>query len=171
VEHYLWDQGNGDATVLRDLPTPGTWKGFSIFSENDPASSTDVNGVLLAHRSIGSKTYFVYLVGLVQKQQVQDIRLALLNCSEDRCEWRSSRRNNDSLRAYADFKTAEWKKMFPGRAEGPWNYSGFPGEGDLFKIAVAGNRVTATHEASGAQWTLEVPQDGPTTAPSVAGSN
>ena len=26
VEHYIWDQANGDASVLRDLPTPGNWK-------------------------------------------------------------------------------------------------------------------------------------------------
>src|SRR5215212_4610312 len=83
VEHYIWDQGNGDASVLRDLPTPGAWKGFSIISENDPASATDVNGVLLAHRAIGSKTYFIYMVGLVRQQQVQDIRLALLWGSPD----------------------------------------------------------------------------------------
>jgi hypothetical protein len=169
VEHYVWDQGNGDPTVLRDVPTAGSWKGFSIISENDAASSTDVNGVLLGHRAIGSKNYFVYLVGLVEKQQVRDIRLALMDELGDGYEWRSSRRNNESLKAYGDFKTSQWKKLFPDRAEGPWNYSGFPGEGDVFKIAVAGNRVTATHEASGAQWTLELPQDGPTTAPSVAG--
>ena len=171
VEHYVWDQGNGDPTVLRDLPTPGSWKGFSIISENDAASATDVNGVLLAHRSIGSKNYFVYLVGLVEKQQVRDIRLALMNELGDGYEWRSSRRNNEALKTYVDFKTGQWKKLFPDRADGPWSYSSFPSEGDVFKIAVAGNRVTATHEASGAQWMLELPQGGPTTAPSVAGSN
>ena len=42
VEHYIWDQANGDASVLRDLPTPGNWKGFSIISENDPANSSDI---------------------------------------------------------------------------------------------------------------------------------
>ena len=170
VDHYVWDQANGDATVLRDLATPGPWKGFSILGENDPASSTDANGILLAHRQIGSKTYFVYLVGLVRQQQVQDIRLALLHDSPDGLEWRSSRSNRDSLKAYTDFKTAEWKKLFPDRAAGPWSYTGFPGEGDVFKISIVGNRVTATHEQSGAQWTLEAPQDGPTTAPAVADS-
>lgn len=170
VDYYLWDQANGDPTVLRDLSTPDPWKGFCVISENDAASATDVNAVLLAHRAVGSKTYFIYLVGLVQKQQVQDIRLALLSASNG-VQWRSSRKNNDALKVYSDFKTVQWQKLFPGRTAGPWNYTGFPSEGDVFKISIAGNRVTATHEASGAQWMLEVPQDGPTTAPAVAGSN
>jgi hypothetical protein len=170
VDHYLLDQANGDPSALRDLPTPGPWKGFSIIGENDPASATDVNGVLLAHRPIGPKTYFIYLVAVVRQQQVQDIRLALLSASPDGDQWRSSRGNNDSLRVYSDFKTAEWKKLFPGRAVGPWSCTGFPGEGDVFKLNISGGKVTATHEQSGAQWTLDVPQDGPTTAPAVAGA-
>jgi hypothetical protein len=171
VDHYILDQANGNPAVLRDLPTPGPWKGFSVLGENDPASSTDVNGVLLGHRSIGSKTYFIYLVGLVKQAQVQDIRLALLNDSPEGLQWQSSGSNGDSMKTYKDFRTAEWKKLFPGRQSGPWSYTGFPGEGDVFKISIAGKRVTATHEASGAQWTLELSQDGPTTAPAVAGSN
>ena len=89
VDHYLLDQANGDPSALRDLPTPGPWKGFSIIGENDPASATDVNGVLLAHRPVGSRTYFIYLVAVVHQQQVQDIRLALLSASANGDEWRS----------------------------------------------------------------------------------
>ena len=171
VEHYLADQANGDASALRDLPTPGSWKGFSIISENDPASATDVNGVLLAHRQIAGRNYFIYLVGLVRQQQVQDIRLALFSSSADGDEWHASRTNSQSLDAYRKFKEEQWRKLFPNRGDAPWSYSGFPGEGDVFKLDMAGNRVTATHEPSGAQWMVELPQDGPTTAPSVAGSN
>ncbi|HEV8379939.1 MAG TPA: hypothetical protein VGP99_13895 [Tepidisphaeraceae bacterium] len=170
VEHYVWDQANGDPSALRDLPTPGTWKGFSVISENDPASATDVNGLLLAHRQIGSKTYFIYLVGQMRQQQVQDIRLALLRVSPDGFEWRSSRKNNQSLGAYRDFKDNQWHKQFPQRPNGPWSYTGFPGEGDVFKLSISGGSVTATHEQSGAAWTLQLPQDAPTTAPSVASS-
>ena len=39
VEHYVWDQANGDLSALRDLPTPGNWKGFSVISENDPGNA------------------------------------------------------------------------------------------------------------------------------------
>jgi hypothetical protein len=171
VEHYLADQANGDPSALRDLPTPGPWKGFSVISENDPASATDVNGVLLAHRQIGLRMYFIYLVGLVRQQQVQDIRLALYSASPDASEWRSSRSNSEALGVYRDYKDAQWKKLFPQRVDAPWSYSGFPCEGDVFKISVAGSRVTATHEQSGAQWTLEARQEGPTTTPIAAGSN
>jgi len=168
VEEYVWGQGNGNAGVLRDLPTPGQWKGFAIISENDPASSTDVNGVLLAHRRIGSKAYFIYLIGLVRQQQVQDIRLVAMSASPEGFAWRSSRKSDEALRSYRGFKNGQWKKLFPGRADGPWSYTGFPGEGEVFKLSVAGNKLTVAHEPSGAQWMLELPQDGPTTAPSVA---
>jgi hypothetical protein len=171
LDHYVWDQANGDPSALRDLPTPGPWKGFSVISENDPASATDVNGILLAHRQIGSKTYFVYLVGLMRQQQVQDIRLALLWASPQGYQWRSSRKNNQSLDVYRDFKNSQWHKLFPHRADAPWSYSGFPCDGDLFQISIAGNKITATHEQSGASWTLELPQDGSTTKPSVADSD
>jgi hypothetical protein len=171
VEHYVWDQANGDPSVIRDLPTPGTWKGFSILSENDPASATDVNGVLLAHRPIGPKTYFIYLVGLMRQQQVQDIRLALLSPSPDGFQWRFTRSNNQNLRVYRDFKVAQWQKLFPQRPDGPWSYTGFPSEGDIFKLAISGGKITATHEQSGASWTVEWPQDVATTAPSMADSD
>lgn len=171
VEHYVQDQANGDVSVLRDLATSGPWKGFSVISENDPAAATDVNGVLLAHQQIGSKNYFVYLVGLVRQQQVQDIRLALLSAGPDGHDWRWSPQDKDGFRLYHDYQDAQWHKLFPQRQVAPWSYSGFPCEGDVFTISVTGRRVTATHERSGAQWTLELPQDGPTTAPSLAGSN
>jgi hypothetical protein len=171
VDHYVWDQGNGDASVLRDVPTSGQWKGFAIITENDPASSMDVNGVLLAHRQIGSRTYFIYLVGLTRQQQVQDIRVALLWATPEGLQWRWGGGNNDALKAYSDFKSAQWKKLFPGRTDGPWSYTGFPGEGDMFKLSVTANRVTATHDASGAQWTLDIPGPGPTSNPTVSTSN
>ena len=171
VEHYVWDQGNGDPSVLRDLPTPGPWKGFSILSENDPASATDINGVLLGHRQIASKTYFIFLVGLVQQQEVQDIRLAALWPAPEGFQWRFARSNSQSLRAYRDFKVAQWQKLFPQRPNGPWSYTGFPCEGDMFKLAVSGGKITATHEQSGASWTLELPQDVATTAPAMADSD
>ncbi len=171
VEQYVWDQANGAPSVLRDVPSPGPWKGFSVISENDPASATDINGVLLGHRQIGPKTYFIFLVGLVQQQQVQDIRLAVVWPSPTGFEWRFSRKNNQSFRTYRDFKVAEWRKLFPERAAGPWSHTGFPSEADIFKLSIAGGRVTASHEQSGASWTLEVPPDGATTAPTVADSD
>jgi hypothetical protein len=171
VEHYVWDQGNGDPSALRDLPTPGNWKGFSVISENDPGKATDVNGVLLAHRAIGAKPYFIYLVALVPHQQVADIRLAAMWASPDGFQWRLTKENSDALRVYRDFENAQWRKGFPQRPDGPWSHTGFPGEGDVFKLAVSGGKIVATHEQSGASWTLELPQGAATTAPAVAGSD
>jgi hypothetical protein len=171
VEHYVWDEANGDPAALRDLPTPGRWKGFSLISENNPASSTDINGVLLGHRTIGSKTYFIYLVGLVQQQKVQEIRLAALNASSDGFHWTYDRKDDGSLGVYRDFENARWRKLFPQRGDGPWSCTGFPCEGDVFKLTVSDGKITATHEQSGASWALEFPQGSSTTAPSVADSN
>ena len=171
VEHYVWDQANGDVSALRDLPTPGTWKGFSMINENNPGSSTDINGVLLGNRAVGSKTYLIYLVGLVPHQQVQDIRLAALWASPAGFQWRLTEKNDNSFRMYRDFELAQWRKLFPQRTEGPWSHTGFPSEGDAFKLDISHGKIVATHEQSGASWTLQLPQDAATTAPAVAGSD
>jgi len=171
VEHYVWDQANGDPSALCDVPTPGSWKGFSIISENNPASATDINGVLLGHRAVGSKNYLIYLVGLVPHQQVQDIRLAALWVSPAGFQWGLTEKNDDSFRIYRDFENAQWRKLFGQRTDGPWSHTGFPGEGDVFKLDISGGKIVATHEQSGASWTLQLPQDAATTAPAVAGSD
>jgi hypothetical protein len=171
VEHYVWSEANGDASVLRDLPTSSVHKGFSVISENSPHQATDIHGVLLGHRQIAGQNFFVFLVGVNQKQKVSDIRLAAMQPSPEGFVWHMTRKNSESFTAYRNFKDAAWRALFPDRQNPPWSHSGFPGEGDQFKLSIAGSRVTATHQQSGANWTLEVPQDGPTTRPTVAGSN
>ncbi len=171
VENYIWSEANGDPSVLRDLPTSSTHKGFSLISENSPHKATDINGVLLGHRQIAGQNFFVFLVGVNRKQKVSDIRLAAMQPSPEGFQWHMTRKNSDAFSAYQNFKDSAWRPLFPDRQNAPWSHSAFPGEGDQFKLSIAGSRVTATHEQSGANWTLEVPQDGPTTRPSVAGSN
>jgi len=106
----------------------------------------------------------------MRQQQVEDIRLALLWTSPEGLQWRWGGGNKDSFKMYHNFEDGQWRKLFPQRQDAPWSYSGFPCEGDAFKISVAGNRVTATHEQSGASWSVELPSDLPTTRSAQADS-
>jgi len=171
VEHYVWDQANGDPTILRDLPTQGQWKGFAVISDNDPQSATDINGLLLAHRAIGPNPYFIFLIGIVDHQQVSDIRLAALRASFSVNNSATTEKNPQAFDAYHHFHDSAWRALYPGRSNGPWAHTGFPCEGDDFKLSISGQRVTATHTQSGANWFLEVSPEAPTTAPSLAKSN
>ncbi len=171
VEHYVWDQGNGDPTVLRDLPTQGQWKGFAVISENNADSSTDINGLLLGHRQIGQSPYFIFLLGVVEHQQLNDIRLAALRASPSGFKWTITEKNQQAFDAYHHFHDSAWRSLYPGRSTGPWAHTGFPCEGDDFKLSISGQRITATHAQSSANWSLDVPPASPTTAPSLAGSN
>ena len=171
VEHYVWDQANGDPTVLRDLPTQGQWKGFAVISENDPQSATDINGLLLGHRPIGPTPHFIFLIGIIEHQQVNDIRLAALHASPSGFKWTISEKNSQAFDAYHHFHDSAWRSLYPGRTNGPWAHTGFPCEGDDLKLSITAQRITATHTQSGANWSLQVPPDAPTTAPSLAKSN
>jgi hypothetical protein len=171
VEHYVWDQANGDPTSLRDLPTQGPWKGYAVISDNGPDSSTDINGLLLGHRQVGPNPYFIFLVGIVEKQQVADIRLAALRPSPSGFQWRITEKNQQAFDAYHHFHDSAWRALYPNRATGPWAHTSFPCEADNFKLSITGQRVAVTHEQSGANWSLDVPPESPTTAPSVAGSD
>ena len=125
----------------------------------------------VSHRQIGPNPYFIFLVGIVQGQHVNDIRLAALRPSPSGFQWRITEKNQQAFDAYHHFHDSAWRALYPGRASGPWSHTKFPCEGDQFKLSIAGNRVTAAHEQSGANWSLDVPPEGATTAPSIAGSN
>src|SRR3954471_21795653 len=114
VEHYVWDQANGDPTVIRDLPTQGPWKGFQVISDNGPDASTDINGLLLAHRPVASGPCFIFLVGIVDHQQVSDIRLAALRASPSGFKWTITEKNSQAFDAYHHFHDAAWRSLYPG---------------------------------------------------------
>jgi len=158
VNAYVNQTGRGDPNVLRDVTLPNTdRRGFAVLAHHNPDESIDANGLLLAHRDVAGRPWFVYLVGLVKKQKVGEIRLAALSDTAGKPVWRLGPRNKDAERAYREYNLKQFRARFPARKKPPPEYLGFPRESDTFDLSVDdAGRLTATHPPSGARWELDV---------------
>jgi hypothetical protein len=157
IEQYVRQQGKGDPTVLRDLSLPDTRRGFSAIGSDSPADSYDANGVLLGFRQVQGHEWFIYLVGVIRKQNVEEIRLAALHTDGAKFEWRTGANNPAALQKYREYGQQLWRKRFPQRGAPPPSYLGFPRAEDQFQLTVNDSRITTKHVASGAQWELALP--------------
>lgn len=161
VEKYVDAQG-GDPLVLRDvtLPeqdNPAGRRGFAMIGGDHPNESTDAAGLLLGHRQVGSRRWFVYLVGLIEREQVKDLRLAAFSADDGQRVWRISPKNTQALKKYRDHAEQLWRQRFPGRDKPPPAYTMFPRPDDRFDLSVSGHHVVVTHPPSGAHWELDLP--------------
>jgi len=161
VEQYVREVGKGDPVVLRDA----TYKGRPAFAQIGhpvPSEGTDAVGVLLSHRPIGGRPAFIYLVGLNAKEDVEDIRVAVVQPitsqggGETQFKWLMSPANAEALRKYKGFRQELYRKRFPDGGSPPAAYTSFPGEDDGFDLNVTPDRVTVTHPPSAAQWSLSL---------------
>jgi hypothetical protein len=160
VEHYIHEYGKDDPAVLGDLTIADGRKGFAVLGQAVPTESQDAVGLLLAHRPIAGKPSFVYLVGFLEKQDVRDVRLAVLTMEGGKPHWEISPANAAALAAYRKYREAAWRQRFPGRKEPPLAAMNFPAPDDVFSLngdatnGGGGSALTVTHSASGASWSL-----------------
>jgi hypothetical protein len=168
VGEYVKHEGDGRASVLRDVTIRGGRRGFAVLGNAIPARAQDVVGVLLAHRTIAGRPTFVYLVAQVVRQQVKDVRLALLSDQEGQLNWLISPESDGVLRTYLQWRKGRWQGPYPGRDKPPLTYQGFPLDEDAFDLAVGNDEVAAEHPASGARWAVRVPTTQPATVTGVA---
>ncbi len=158
VTKYVGAQGNGDPMVLRDMTVPADGRpGFAVIGHHDTRESVDVNGVLLGHEKVGARSWFVYLVGQVEKERVADIRLAAMSMQNGKTTWKRGKELKQSFNAYRAYGDRQAKGRFPDRKRLPPKYTGFPRTDDVFKLTNANGKLVATHEASGARWEVVVP--------------
>lgn len=156
LSKYVRETGDGDPTVLRNMTLADNRPGFSVIGHHDTTESTDVNGLLLGHEEIGGRMWFVYLVGLVQKERVSDIRLAAVSMENGKTIWRRGEESEKSFNGYRAYGMKQAKERFPDRKTAPPRYTGFPRPDDVFKLMNENGRLVATHEASGARWGLAI---------------
>jgi hypothetical protein len=164
VETYVKEVGKGDPVALRDA----TYKGRPAFAQiGHPISAegTDVIGLLLGHRPVQGRPSFIYLVGLVDKDQVEDIRVAVLQAirsqgTDTQFKWLVGTKDDQAVKKYRAYRTDLYKRRFPQGGDPPPPYTSFPGEDDIFDLTVAPDRVTVSHPPSGAQWNLPVKSGG-----------
>lgn len=146
VEHYVAEQGKGDPTVLRDVTLPDGRHGYSMLGGPQVEKNADASGVLLGLEPVGGSPTFVYLIGLRDKGKLTDIRLAAVNFSKGKAHWWLGRSNAASLKTYL--------KSTQPKTTNKESFQNFPAAGDVFKLNVGADRLSASHEQSGATWTV-----------------
>jgi hypothetical protein len=154
VETYITKEGAGDPNILRDVTWHDTQHGFVVLGAPRADEGTDARGALLGHRMADGKGWYVFLVGIVKQNQVQDIRLAALSVNAGKYRWLISPKDDTAFQAYRQYNDRLWRERFPGRAKPPPEYATFPREEDDFELTVESNAFVAVHKASGARWTL-----------------
>jgi hypothetical protein len=153
VEQYIHERGD-DPAVLRDVTLEDNRPGFAVIGGLEPAKSIDARALLLGHKIINDRPWFIYLVGIVSRQKVEEIRLAALSASPSGGQyiWRLGPRDTHALKLYRDWGGNEWKKHGDSRSKPPPDYTTFPRGFDQFDLKVEGTRITATDKGSGATW-------------------
>ena len=161
VVGYVNDEGEGSLSVLRNITLRGGRRGFAVLGHPVPARAQDVVGLLLAHRPVLGRPTFIYLVAQVVRQQVRDVRLALLSEQDGKLRWQLGPENDDALRTYLAWRRDRWQSLYPDRDDPPLSYQDFPLEEDAFDVSVGEHEISAEHSASGARWTVAVPATQP----------
>lgn len=156
VERYVREQGQGDPTVLRQVTWPQSRHAFGKFGGDDPAQVQDSKGILLSVETIGNDNWMIFIVGEVNRNVVQDIRLVALNVKDGRFTWRTSPADREALRTYQGYYEQLVLQRFPNRPDPPTQYTTFPKETDIFTLRSDGGGVVVTHPASSAQWELTI---------------
>ena len=156
VERYVREDGRGDPNVLRNVTVETGRPGFGMIADSNPAKSTDAKGVLLGHKLVNDRPWFIYLVGLVNKQNVSELRLAALNVRSGQYRWVLGKNDGNALKSYRNYNESLGRQR-SGQSKAPITYHGFPQEADAFDLTVEQNRVSAVHQGSGARWDLTIP--------------
>ena len=152
VEQYVWDHGNGDPTVLRDMSWDDAHRGFAVMTDPLPARSNDVIGLLVAHRTVRERPYFLFLVASVHRQVLEDLAPVALNVESGVFHWAEGGADAPAFEAYKKWSDSE---KWLGKAGDPLPPP-FPVPGDTFDLAVSGSRVFLRHPESGAVWEIDL---------------
>lgn len=149
VERYVWDAGNGDPAVLRDASWDDSHRGFALLGDALPDNSADAYGLLLGHRMVGSRPWFVFLFTIVDHRRVREARAVGLCVEKGSFNWAVG--ENDA-RVLASFARYESEHARP--PEEP-----FPAPGDQFSVSVVNDSATIKHLQTPARWHVRLSKD------------
>lgn len=152
VEDYVKNHGGGDPAVLRELNVDSSHAGYRRIGADRPSESTDAVGVLVGNAVVSDQPWMIFLVGLVDKQKVKDIRVAALSVRNGKYAWRMGKKDAKAMDAYVNYNKGLAHRRFPDRKNEPVEYLGFPREEDRFEMTQQAGSVGVTHPPSGAKW-------------------
>jgi hypothetical protein len=160
VEQYL-AQKNNDPEALREVTLEDSRRGFAVLGGLDPRKSTDQRGLLVAHKVVGDRPWFVYVVGVVKNDVVQNLRLVALSAAGGQTLWRVGERDPQAFKLYHDHALNDWRQQSGDHGKPPVQYTTFPRASDVFDVTVEGTLIRAKHVASGAQFAVDVAAPAP----------
>lgn len=164
VERYVRERGRGDPIVLRQVNWPQSRHSFGSLGGDDPAQVQDSRGLLLSVETIGLDPWMIFIVGSVNRNVVQDIRVIALHVRDGQFHWQTSDPDPQAFERYRDYHTNLFKQRFSNRSDVPVQYTTFPKETDTFSVQRQGERVVVQHPASGAMWELTIDSGAPRTS-------
>jgi len=158
VEQYL-AQRNNDPQATDDVTLEDGRRGFAVLGGLDPRHSTDQRALLLAHKVIGDRPWFVYIVGTVKNDVVQDLRLVALSAAGGQTVWRIGPKNTAAFKQYRDAALKDWHAHSdPGKSKPPPQYTTFPRASDTFEVSTDATTARARHTESGAEFSVAITQ-------------
>ncbi len=173
LEAYVTENGNGDPDVLRtldDRPSQGEFGLTAARKSGFPfvaPQRTDVNGLLLGHRRIAGRYWFLFLVGAVEYRgtfvnfpvddpRLQDLRIAAFSGEGGLFHWLMSGEDTEAIQRYERLQIQAWRRSHPSRAQATMAPTTFPTAGDILRLTVMPEGVTVVDEHSGARWVLSM---------------
>ena len=168
LAEYVKEKGNGDPNVLRDTvdlhsrrsPRPGriTFTALGIAGPGVfPFTATfDAQGVLVGLGDVGSRHWFLFLVGIVKQYPrvsagLEDVRLLAFTADRAGLHCRVGGPDQGALARYvAAVRKRECSSAV--RASGPV----FPSPADLFQLKIVDQTALVTESQSGATWKLQL---------------
>jgi len=154
VESYV-AENNHDPAVLRDVTINHDRHGFGVIGNADPAKSTDATAVLVGYQPIANAQWFIYLLGLVKDQKVEDIRVAAVSFQNNQATWHIGNKDAKAVATYRQYNESQWRQIHP-KEKVPPSYTTFPRDADNFDLNVQGTRITVTHQPSRASWNVDL---------------
>ena len=155
LESYVWNEADGDPTAIADLSWDDVHRGFAVIGDPLPERSTDAIGLLVDHRPIEGRPYFIFLVALVHEQRLEDVRAVALNVDAGRFHWFVGPEDPRALKLY---RASSQVPVLAGLGS-EHHPERFPAPGDRFHVEVLGRQIAFVHDPSRASWTVELGPD------------
>lgn len=174
LEEYVTDYGNGDPNVLRAVAEDPSESDFGLIGAGSSGvafvfpARTDVAGVLVGHRRVGDRSWYVYMVGAVKYRgtmsnfplddaALRDLRPAAFSAHGGRYEWRLGERDEGAMRLYRRPQLEAWRRSDPGRETALEAPTTFPTPADDWRIEITDQTISVIDDHSRASWSILVP--------------
>ena len=173
LEQYVAIEGHGDLNALRRTDRAPSENDFGLLGASRVGfpfiapRRTDANGVLLGHRLIDDRHWYLYLVGMVEYRgsfvdwplddpRVTDIRLIGVSGTDGDMDWRVGESTLVALERYCLPQRERWRRSDPSRTGSDDAPTVFPTDADVFELTVGAEVAKVIDQHSKAEWTVRM---------------